>query len=306
MIYPHGLLDGERLAACTDEAKLHFPRLAAIANGYGRFKLSEKEILDKAYEAFRVKPTRDELISWISEYCEQYLLLVFTADDGSQWGQWCGVPDNALPRYRTSADMRSPAPSPECILAFNEAYAIKKRERCKASGDLLNISESFGKFLEVSDSLRTFPRVVVGGVVGGEKLYAPATQTPLLKDVTAKAKESSAKTKTPSECERVWEAFPLKKGKGKAIPVICKILADLRKQGHDNPGELLVERIRCFEANRTKKRAAGEFVPEIPYPQKWFSRGDWNDPDSIPKPKVVFDEVSPEIWHGNGGGPSNG
>lgn len=132
---------------------------------------------------------------------------------------------------------------------------------------------------------------VSASVFKNKELFAPAPQAP-------SAQDSRPKAKTPSEEELVWEAYPVKKGKSKAVPIIRKILADLCKAGEANPGELLVERIRCWEANRQKKQAANDFVPEMPYPQKFFGRGDWNDEDALPRPKAVFVEVSPEEWHG--------
>lgn len=206
LIYPHGLLDGERLAECSDEAKLHFPRLVALANGFGRMKLSQKEILENAYGGFHAKPKRENLTAWVKEYSEQHLLLVYSAHDGTVWGQWCGVPDNALPRYKTSADNRSRAPPPEAVDAFDAAYALRKRERSKASGDALEIPETFGNVLKPSEDLETFPRVVVGGGGVEEKQVPPLPSTP-------NAQEQSTPQETPKSSET------RRKGKNSSVSV---------------------------------------------------------------------------------------
>jgi hypothetical protein len=74
------------LAVCSDEAKLHFPRLVALANGYGRMELNARRILQAAYGTFTQKPNRERLTSWFNEYAENHLLLAYTAEDGTRWG----------------------------------------------------------------------------------------------------------------------------------------------------------------------------------------------------------------------------
>ena len=133
--------------------------------------------------------------------------------------------------------------------------------------------------------------------------FAHASQAPLTTRIgyeqpkAVKAGKRRSETFS-AEAESVWAAYPLKKGKAVALPIIKRIVSELRGKGIDGPADLLIERIQCWLANRANKQARGEFVPEIPYPQKFFKRGDWDDEDSKPTPKVEFVEVPDEQWLG--------
>jgi len=172
IILPEGLLRGERLASCSDEAQVHFARILALANGYGRMELNAKTILREAYANFRVPPTHDDLAGWLREYARAHLLFIYKAEDGKPWGQWCGAPPQSLPKWKTAADRRSPEPNPSQIAAFMSEYAEKKRRASEESGDFLNIAEDFQSLPKTSEgfeSLLTGIGVGVGkGVGGGE------------------------------------------------------------------------------------------------------------------------------------------
>jgi hypothetical protein len=142
-------------------------------------KLNAKAIIDAAYANFERKPSREQLTSWLQEYARQYLLFVYTDAQGHPWGQWCGVPDRMLPRFKTAADKRSPIPPAEALAAYEEEYARAK----KSSADFINISEDFGNVPKASEELETFPLGIgigigVGKGIGeGEKLCAPSAQS---------------------------------------------------------------------------------------------------------------------------------
>ena len=183
IIFPTGLYSGERLAQCSDLARLHFPYIVGLVNGFGRLELNVPAILGRAYEGFQDKPTKHDLTAWISEYRDQHLLYVYVSADGSVWGQFCGIPPNALPRYQTAADKRSPAPDNAAIEAFNEEYLAKKRKRSEACEDFMNLSEHFGNLPKASEVCGTFPMVVGSRslVVGEEQkqiLSSPSVPVP--------------------------------------------------------------------------------------------------------------------------------
>lgn len=178
--------------------------------------------------------------------------------------------------------------------AFSEAQSMKGKQggRPKNNPGLSKLNPGLSKSKPEESPAKAGEKPSVYVSVSKEQVpFAPATQAP-------GASESEAKAKAPSEEELVWGAYPLKKGKTKAIPIIRKIIADLRKQGVLQPAALLVERIECWEAKRQKDEAAGLFVPEKPYPQKFFGRGDWDDDDAKPRAKAQFFEVSADVWHG--------
>ena len=167
LIYPQWL-NGDRLSRCTDEAQMHFPRLVSIANGYGRMELSYRSILLTAYPHITAKPTKEQILGWIREFQTNRLLFIYTAPDGTPWAEWTEVPPNALPRFKTAADNKSPAPPADDLAAFIETGKAERRRAAELSGDLLNVSEHFGNLPNSSGNSKTVPLVVVvleGGVV---------------------------------------------------------------------------------------------------------------------------------------------
>ena len=146
-----GLLEGDRLRECSDEAQLHWPRLFAASNTLGRIELSCSYLLDTVYRNFKTKPTPDRLAAWIHEYEANYLLFVYEAPDGSIWGQWT-TPAKWLPEYQLAADKRSPAPNPDELKAYTQKYAETKRSTYlrvrRSSPKLPEVSGNFPKFRE--------------------------------------------------------------------------------------------------------------------------------------------------------------
>lgn len=161
LVLPRGLLQGERLAKCSDEAQLHFPRLAALTNGFGRIELNLRSILESAYSGFNAQPTRAQLTGWLKEYAAAHLLFVYQAPDGKPWGQWRGIPDNMLPRFKTAADKRSPIPPLEELAKFDEEYSSLR----KASGDFLNVASDFGNVPKSSEGFGNVLNISVDEVV---------------------------------------------------------------------------------------------------------------------------------------------
>ena len=128
IINPDGLFSGERLAQCSDEAQLHWPRLFTASNSLARLELDYHKIIDKVYAGFRLKPSEVQLSSWLTEYNHNFLLFVYDGPDGSLWGQW--LTDKAyLSKYQTAADRRSPAPKEESMEAYRQEYVSTKKSK---------------------------------------------------------------------------------------------------------------------------------------------------------------------------------
>lgn len=128
IISPEGLFSGERLAACSDAAQLHWVRLFTASNTFARIELSYRNILAVAYQSIRNKPTEEELGAWIGEYVDNFLLFVYQAPDGSTWGQWLTSAEY-LSKYQTAADRRSPAPDSKELEKFRRTYVEKKQRK---------------------------------------------------------------------------------------------------------------------------------------------------------------------------------
>ena len=134
IINPEGLFGGERLAQCSDEAQLHWPRFFTASNTLARLELDYHKIISTLYRGFKVKPTEEQVSAWLTEYNHNFLLFVYDGPDGSLWGQW--LTDKAyLSRYPTAADRRSPAPSEESIEKYRQDYiSTKKRKSLRING----------------------------------------------------------------------------------------------------------------------------------------------------------------------------
>ena len=201
IIFPLGLYRGERLAQCSDQARLHFPLIGGLANGFGRMELSVPLIIDRAYGTFQNKPSKAEVTAWLAEYRKHHLLYVYRSSNGVIWGQFCGLPDGALPRYQTAADKRSPAPNHDDVTAFDAEYATVKRRRLEACENFVDLSEHFGNLPKAAEDCETLRNVSAGigigiGIgIGEEEVHSsplapdPAGSAPVkpAKDEEAKA-----------------------------------------------------------------------------------------------------------------------
>lgn len=100
-----------------------------------------------------------------------------------------------------------------------------------------------------------------------------------------------------TEAETVYKSYPIQKGKPDALKAIEKTIAELHGEGLADPVDYLTSRIRVAREVNERKTKAGEFVPEMPYPQKWFRQKYYENPEYEPKPKVEFVEVDPAEDH---------
>lgn len=148
-----GLLQGDRIRACSDEAQLHFPRLLVASNRLGRLEMNYAKLMDRAYSGIKNRPTKEQITQWLHEYRDNFLLFVYQGPDGARWGQW-HIPAQCLPRHPTAECLRSPNPNPEQLAAFQRAYVEYKRSTFDAS-DSIEIDTTSQNFAEVRSTSQT-------------------------------------------------------------------------------------------------------------------------------------------------------
>jgi hypothetical protein len=142
-----GLLQGDRIRACSDDAQLHFPRLLVASNRLGRLEMNYPKLLDKAYAGIRNKPTREQITQWLREYHDNFLLFVYRGQDGSTWGQW-HIPKHCLPLHPTNECKRSPTPPQDELAAFQRSY-VEHKQTTFDSSDSIEIAPTSQNFAEV-------------------------------------------------------------------------------------------------------------------------------------------------------------
>jgi uncharacterized protein YqcC (DUF446 family) len=299
IIYPQGILGGERLASCSDDAQLHFPRLVALGNGFGRMELNARAIIEAAYANFEHKPSREQLTRWLQEYAREHLLFIYTDFQGHPWCQWCGVPERMLPRFKTAADKRSPAPPAKALADYEEEYARAK----KSSADFIDISEDFGNVPKASEELETFPLGIgigigVGKGIGkGEKLSAPSAQS-----LPASPAEDTSEHFHESPATNVKKTRSKSKVDGTAV-ILPAFLPEtewrewlLVKKGAKTPyaQQLAIGKLAGFHANGYDVKAILNSAIEGAWASVYAN-------ESTPKRKVVYEEVDPAtFWAGTG------
>ena len=152
IIDPNGLFYGDRLARCSDEAQLHWVRFFTASNTFARLELNYRQIISTAYGSFKSKPTEEQVAGWVREFHENFLLFIYTAPNGSLWGQWLTSKEN-LRKYQTSTDKRSPGPDEKELEVYRQQYISKKQAKSIAFNELskplqftlLGIGEGIGK-----------------------------------------------------------------------------------------------------------------------------------------------------------------
>lgn len=168
IIDPEGLFNGDRLRCCSNTAQLHWPRLFLASDGFARLEINYARIIGRAYPTFHPHPSETELQSYFEEYSQNRLIFMFSAN-GQLWGQW-DTRSELLPRYKTSADRRSPIPPEPQYSNWKHLYRVQSNSFPKTSG---NISETFQHGVGVGVGIG------VGIGVGVELGLATATSSPV-------------------------------------------------------------------------------------------------------------------------------
>ena len=144
VIDPQGLFDGERLAACSDQAKFCWPYIYCASNGYARLEVNLKAIRQKCFSSFEYAPDDSDLTSVLKEYAENYLLILYEFQ-GRQWVQF-DTSAKYLPRHKSKKDEASPLPPPESVKSFTKGYIEWKRTKSPCLQHSRKLYESCGTF----------------------------------------------------------------------------------------------------------------------------------------------------------------
>lgn len=180
-IDPEGMFGGDRMALLSDEAKWMWPWLWCASNTVGRVELNYRTMIDTAFRQFRTQPTEQEFWDCVSEFHECYLMYVFKSDNGQVWGQW-DVADKYLPKYKTRADNRTPAPIVADFLGWKKGYSDRKQNAISGKCRVLNILEkleNFQKISNISEGEKDFQHFARRGEERkGVKTYCPPNGVP--------------------------------------------------------------------------------------------------------------------------------
>lgn len=147
-----GMFGGDRMAKLSDRAKLFWPWLYLASNGYARFEINYRRILQRVFSGFADPPTEEQFVAYLKEYCDAYLLFTYRAG-GQLWGQW-DTSAKCLPRHKTTSDERSPIPPADEYVRWREEYAATKCEEVPLLATFAEkrggISRDFAGFRDIS------------------------------------------------------------------------------------------------------------------------------------------------------------
>ena len=108
-----GLFYGDWLRRLPLQARLHWPYLYTAANDLGRLELNYRKLANRVYATFPEIPTEADLMGYVREYSDAFLLFVFECN-GQLWGQF-DTSEKYLPRYKSKVSLESPNPGPAFI-----------------------------------------------------------------------------------------------------------------------------------------------------------------------------------------------
>jgi hypothetical protein len=162
-IDPDGLFNGDRMAKLSLMARLYWPYFFAAANGYGRLEINYLRLTAKIFSRFPSVPTEPEVMGWIKEYADYYLLFLYRAN-GVLWGQF-DTPEKYLPKYKDRASAASPSPGqafPEWMRQYAKLKQAETQANPIACSVFENAPEVFPKnFQNISEE---FPRAIAVAV----------------------------------------------------------------------------------------------------------------------------------------------
>lgn len=172
VIDPQGLFDGERLAACSDKAKLFWPFIYCASNGFARLEINPKYIQKKCFASFTETPTEDDIIKAIEEYAQNFLLVVYE-HEGRQWVQF-DTSSKYLPRHKSKKDDESPIPPPETIKLHADGYIGWKKAKSLCLQHSRKLSETFENLRKISHGIGIGTGIEIGVGVGVETETSPS------------------------------------------------------------------------------------------------------------------------------------
>lgn len=115
-----------------------------------------------------------------------------------------------------------------------------------------------------------------------ERLSESVSQKKANGSIRAFSSSSSSSSKTKRGCggdwpERIYQAYPVKEGKAKALKAIEKAIKAIAKTGRIGPAQWLLERVQKWAVS---PRAQADTKPTTPAPAPWFNGGRYDDSDS--------------------------
>lgn len=262
IIDPDGLFHGERLAACSDRAKLMWPWLFTAANGYARLELSHRAIVAEVFRNFSEPPTENELWDVMEEFANNFLVILYESH-GVWWAQF-DTSQKWLPKYKTKRDEESPAPPLEATERHRAGYLEWRRAKSLPNQRFRKFSEGFENPPKISHGIGIG---IGGGVGGGRGIKPPANDehSPQPRKRSAEAKPSDARH---SACKEAIFAYYRSQNDG-ADPnwdgregkALARFLAANPKISVDGVQRLLSQRA-LSEVNHADGRPYGwEFSP---------------------------------------------
>ena len=129
VIDPTGLFEGDRLSACSDQARLMWPYLFCISNGYARLEVSLRHIRQKCFSSFQAPPSEQAIAEILREYADNFLILPYESE-GRQWVQF-DTSQKYLPKHKSKKDQDSPGPTVEELESFNSGYVEWRKKRAE-------------------------------------------------------------------------------------------------------------------------------------------------------------------------------
>jgi hypothetical protein len=103
-----GLFGGKRLRGCSPMARLHWPYLFLLSNGYARIEL-DFQALSYQFASFGDDaPTSAQIQTYFAEYAKNHLVFLYEGD-GQRWAQW-DTRRSYLKDFKTASDRKSPHP----------------------------------------------------------------------------------------------------------------------------------------------------------------------------------------------------
>ena len=104
------LWDSDKLAACSIEAQLHYPRIYLMCDDWACFEIDIVSIQRLAYKKMPgIK--RADIFSWLKEYVDHGLLFVWANEhNDNEFGYWTGAEEGRLPSPTRRRKRRTPEP----------------------------------------------------------------------------------------------------------------------------------------------------------------------------------------------------
>jgi hypothetical protein len=268
IVDPKGLLEGERLAACSDNAQLHWQRLYVAANGYARLELSYSGIISSVYRSFKNPPSEDQLWGFFEEFAANFLAILYQVD-GVWWAQF-DTSAKYMPRYKTARDENSPGPTVELLDHHRNGYREWKKSKSIQNQRFQKFSENLGSVPKVSAAV-----AVVGVVVGAGAEVQNVSKT------TSSHPEASLGESEANSDLSIYKAYPRKVGKKAALISINKAIKRLVKGEFDaspmSPSDArqsLMDSVQEYARSAVGSQAD---LSKIPNPATWFNQGRYDD-----------------------------